>query len=59
MAHKLKGSSGVLGVAKVSTVASELETAARAGDLTAADSLLDRLDTGLDEARQAFNGRGA
>ena len=58
LAHKLKGSSGALGVASVSHVASELEVAAGAGDLTAADSLLDRLDTGLDEAKQAFHSRG-
>ncbi|MCA1693225.1 MAG: response regulator [Actinobacteria bacterium] len=56
-AHKLRGSSCTVGAAKVSGIASELEVMARAGDLATADSLLDRLGTGLDEAREAFLSR--
>jgi HPt (histidine-containing phosphotransfer) domain-containing protein len=56
-AHKLKGSSAVLGAAHVARVASKLEATAKAGDLTAADGLLDSLQSGLDETRQAFRSR--
>ena len=62
-AHKLKGSSCVLGVANVSLVAGELESMvsrfglARSGNLTSVDSLLVRLGTGLDDAKEAFRTR--
>ena len=56
-AHKLKGSSSTVGARNVSRSAAELELAARTGDLASADSLLDRLSTGLDDARDAFRSR--
>jgi PAS domain S-box-containing protein len=58
-AHKLKGSSAALGATHVVRVASELEATARGGDLTVAGGLLDRLRSGLDETRNAFDGRVA
>ncbi|MEA2264540.1 MAG: two-component system, sensor histidine kinase and response regulator, partial [Solirubrobacteraceae bacterium] len=39
-AHSLKGSSATLGAVRVAHLAAELETLARAGDLTGADALL-------------------
>jgi PAS domain S-box-containing protein len=56
-AHKLKGSSSTLGAAHVSRVASELEAAAKTGDLSAANELLDRLRSGLDETTEALHSR--
>ncbi|MCA1677623.1 MAG: response regulator, partial [Actinobacteria bacterium] len=58
-AHKLKGSSSVLGAANVSFIASELESTAKTGDLTTVGSLLVRLGTGLDDAAEAFRSRAA
>ncbi|HVE67962.1 MAG TPA: response regulator [Solirubrobacteraceae bacterium] len=57
LAHLLKGSSATVGAVAVSHVASELESTALAGDLAPADSLMKRLGTGLDEARDAFGSR--
>jgi HPt (histidine-containing phosphotransfer) domain-containing protein len=58
-AHKLRGGSSAIGAAHVSQIASELEATATAGDLTAADQLLDQLRSGLDETSKAFRGRAA
>ena len=57
VAHKLNGSSAALGVANVSRAADELETAARAGDMAAAGSLMPRLQTDISDARSAFASR--
>jgi PAS domain S-box-containing protein len=56
-AHKLKGSSSTLGAATVSRLAATLELTATAGDLTAANSLMDSLEAGLEETREAFRSR--
>jgi PAS domain S-box-containing protein len=56
-AHKLKGSSCTIGAARVSRIASEVETAVTVGDLAAAGSLVDQLSTDLDGTRQAFQTR--
>ncbi|MBA3583571.1 MAG: response regulator, partial [Gemmatimonadetes bacterium] len=58
-AHKLKGASGTLGAAYVSHLASELETAAKVGDLTGADDLVDRLGRGLEHTHEALRSRRA
>jgi HPt (histidine-containing phosphotransfer) domain-containing protein len=57
--HKLKGSSGTLGAARVAQVAAELEETAKAGDLSAARELLDRLQAALGETGAAFRGLAA
>ena len=59
VAHKLKGSSATLGATRASQIASELETTAQAGDLTAAGDLLEELRRALDETRTAFRDRAA
>jgi HPt (histidine-containing phosphotransfer) domain-containing protein len=59
MAHKLRGGSSTLGALRVSDIAAELETRAKAGDLTLADELVDRLHNALEETRAAFHSRGA
>jgi len=56
-AHKLKGSSGTLGAAHVSSLAAEFEAVARAGDLSGADDLLDRLRSGLAATQLALRAR--
>jgi HPt (histidine-containing phosphotransfer) domain-containing protein len=58
-AHKLKGSSSTLGAVKVSYVAAQIEGTARAGDLSSAEELLERLHGAFDETREAFSRRGA
>jgi HPt (histidine-containing phosphotransfer) domain-containing protein len=59
-AHKLKGGSCALGVANVSFIASELESMAKTGNSPGSmDSLLVRLETGLNEAKEAFRTRAA
>jgi HPt (histidine-containing phosphotransfer) domain-containing protein len=57
MAHTLKGGSGALGAAHVAGIAGAIEETARAGDMTGAGELLDRLASGLDATRTAFSGR--
>ena len=59
MAHTLKGSSSTLGAAHVAHIASELEQAAKAGDLAPAPALLDSLHLALEETRKAFRDRTA
>ena len=59
MAHTLKGSSSTLGAAHVAHIASELERAAKAGDLAPATALLDTLHLALEETRKAFRNRTA
>jgi CheY-like chemotaxis protein len=59
MAHTLRGNSATLGAARVARIASELETTAKAGDLTPAAGLLDALRGALEETRTAFQGRTA
>jgi HPt (histidine-containing phosphotransfer) domain-containing protein len=59
MAHTLRGNSATLGAARVARIASELETTAKAGDLTPAAGLLDALRGALEETRTAFHGRTA
>ena len=59
MAHTLKGSSSTLGAAQVAHLASELEQAAKAGDLAPAPALLDSLHLALEETRKAFRDRTA
>ena len=59
MAHTLKGNSATLGAAHVARIASELETTAKAGDLTPAAGLLETLRGALEETRTAFHGRTA
>ena len=54
-AHTLKGSSGNLGATKMSETARLLEEAARAGDLSAAPTLLDRLEADFEETRAGFS----
>jgi len=56
-AHKLKGASRTLGATQLANIASELEATAKAGDLSAADELLDGLRSGLDETMKALDGR--
>jgi CheY-like chemotaxis protein/HPt (histidine-containing phosphotransfer) domain-containing protein len=56
-AHKLGGSSGTLGAVRVSHIASELEATAKAGDLIAADDLLDRLRGAFEDTKEAFRTR--
>jgi HPt (histidine-containing phosphotransfer) domain-containing protein len=56
-AHKVKGSSSTVGAAHAAHVASVLEATAKAGDLTTANELLDRLRSALDETREAFRTR--
>ena len=56
-AHKLKGSSTTLGAAYAAQIASELETRAKAGDLTSATKLLETLQRALEDTRGAFAGR--
>ncbi len=57
VAHKLKGASRTLGAARVSQIAAELQATAKAGDLSPADELLDRLHSGLEETRDAYRDR--
>jgi HPt (histidine-containing phosphotransfer) domain-containing protein len=57
MAHRLSGGSSALGAARVSRLASELEATAKAGDLTVADHLLQRLRRALDETLMAYGTR--
>ena len=59
MAHTLKGSSSTLGAAQVAHIASELEQAAKAGDLAPAAALLESLHLALEETRKAFRDRTA
>ncbi len=59
LAHKLKGSSGVMGAAYVAGVAAQLEATAKAGDLTSAAELLGELRNGLDTTRAALSERAA
>ena len=59
MAHTLKGSSSTLGAAHVAHITSELEQAARAGDLAPAAALLESLHLALEETRKAFRERTA
>ena len=59
ISHRLKGSSGTLGAARVSQVASELEETAKACDLSAAHELLDRLQAALGDTRAAVGGLAA
>jgi CheY-like chemotaxis protein/HPt (histidine-containing phosphotransfer) domain-containing protein len=56
-AHRLGGSSGTLGASRVSHIASELEAMAKAGDLTAADAVLDRLGSAFHDTKKAFRTR--
>ena len=59
MAHTLKGNSSTLGAAHVARIAAELETAAKAGDLTPAAALLDALRGALADTSTAFRDRAA
>jgi HPt (histidine-containing phosphotransfer) domain-containing protein len=54
VAHRLSGGSCTVGAAQVSDIAAELEATARAGDLTNADHLIERLRRALDETQTAF-----
>ncbi len=56
-AHKLAGSSRTIGATGVAAVASELETTARADDLSGAPELLAQLRRQLDETRDALLAR--
>jgi two-component system, sensor histidine kinase and response regulator len=57
MAHTLKGNSLTLGAGHVARIATELETSAKAGDLTPAAALLEALRGALEDAGQAFRDR--
>jgi two-component system sensor histidine kinase/response regulator len=57
MAHTLRGNSSTLGAAHVARIAAELETTAKAGDLTPAAGLLDTLRGALEDTSTAFHGR--
>jgi HPt (histidine-containing phosphotransfer) domain-containing protein len=59
MAHTLKGNSSTLGAAHVARIAAELETSAKAGDLTPAAALLDALRGALEDTSEAFRDRAA
>lgn len=59
VAHKLKGAGRTLGATQLANIASKLEATAKAGDLSAADELLDELRSGLDETMKALDGRVA
>ncbi|HYT26813.1 MAG TPA: response regulator, partial [Actinomycetota bacterium] len=54
-AHRLKGATATLGVDGMAALCDELETLARAGELTAAGDLLGRLEQELDHARTALD----
>ena len=54
-AHTLKGGSANLGAAKMAGTARLLEEAGRAGDLSTAPALLERLDADFEEARAALS----
>ena len=56
-AHKLRGSSATIGAAHLSQIASELEAAAEAGDVSRMSELFATLRTGLDETRKAVRAR--
>jgi signal transduction histidine kinase/HPt (histidine-containing phosphotransfer) domain-containing protein len=56
-AHKLKGASSAIGAARVAVLAGDLDTRARAGDLSAADVRVDDLRAAIDETRVAFDAR--
>ena len=58
-AHALKGTSATVGAALVSQIAAELETIAKAGDLSGAGELLDQLAEALPRTRTALCARGA
>jgi PAS domain S-box-containing protein len=58
-AHKLGGSSGTLGAALVSHIASKLEATAKSGDLTAAGDLLNTLRSAFHDTKKAFRTRMA
>ncbi|MBA2342509.1 MAG: response regulator, partial [Thermoleophilaceae bacterium] len=54
VAHKLKGSSGAVGAARIAGIAKELEIQALDGDLGNAGELLDRLGSALGDTEAAF-----
>ena len=56
-AHRLRGTGATIGAARMSRIASELETTARAGDITATARLFGELRRGLQTTRAAFAGR--
>ena len=53
-AHRLQGGSGSVGAAQTARIGRELETAAKAGDLSDADELLGLLRSALEETKTAF-----
>ncbi|MEM1379705.1 MAG: Hpt domain-containing protein [Pseudomonadota bacterium] len=54
-AHGLKGSSANLGAVLVASRALEIELAAKAGDISAAQDAYAKLDEDIDATREAFN----
>jgi len=58
-AHQLKGTSATVGATLVSHLASELEVAAKTGDLSTADALVDRMRSALAATGTAFSERSA
>jgi len=58
-AHQLKGASATMGAALVTQIASELETAAKSGDLSCANALMDRLRSALAQTAAAYRTRDA
>ena len=58
-AHQLKGASATMGAALVTQIASELETAAKSGDLSFANALVDRLRSALAQTAVAYRTRDA
>ena len=53
-AHRLQGGSGSVGAAQTARIGRDLETAAKAGDLSDADELLGLLRSALEETKTAF-----
>jgi HPt (histidine-containing phosphotransfer) domain-containing protein len=53
-AHTLKSSSGYLGIQRFQALCKQLEASAKAGDLTAAAALVDRLEHEFGQVRTFF-----
>ena len=53
-AHRIKGSSLTVGAARIASQAAEIETAARAGDISSAAERASSLAADLDPTREAL-----
>lgn len=54
LAHALKGSNGNMGDREVARTCQQLKEAGKSGDMSSADNLLDRLETGFARARSVL-----